>query len=83
MNITAIAQWLKRRTRDQKVAGSSPARAAGEFSSPMPAFLCCYVGIRSTSVLQQQHVNDPGHSAKSADGRLQLNTYAPYIRGFE
>ena len=31
-------------------------------------------GIRSTAVLPQQQVNDPGHSAKSADGRLQLNT---------
>ena len=66
VNITGIAQWLKRRTRDRKVAGSSPARAVGDFSYPRSAFLCCYFGIRSTPVLQQQHVNDPGHSAKSA-----------------
>ena len=27
-------------------------------------------------------VKDPGHSAKSAGGRLQLNTHTPYICGF-
>ena len=25
---------------------------------------------------------DPGHSAKSAGGRLQLNTHTPYVCGF-
>ena len=28
------------------------------------------------------HVKDPGHFAKSAGGRLQLNTHAPYVCGF-
>ena len=41
-----------------------------------------YVGVRSTPVLPQQHVKDPGYSAKSAGGRLQLNTHALYICGF-
>ena len=41
-----------------------------------------YFGICSTPVLPQQHVKDPGHSAKSASGRLQLNTHAPYLCGF-
>ena len=41
-----------------------------------------HFGIRSTPVLLQQHVKDPGHSAKSAGGRLQLNTHAPYVCGF-
>ena len=41
-----------------------------------------YFGIRSNPVLPQQHVKDPGHSAESAAGRLQLNTYAPYVCGF-
>ena len=27
-------------------------------------------------------VKDPRHSAKSAGGRLQLNTYGPYVSGF-
>ena len=31
---------------------------------------------RSIPVLPQQHIKDPGHSAKSAGGRLQLNTHA-------
>ena len=33
-------------------------------------------------VLPQQNVIDPGHSAKSAGGRLQLNTHSPYLCGF-
>ena len=37
----------------------------------------------SVSVPPPWHVKDPGHSAKSSDGRLQINTHAPYICGFE
>ena len=45
-----------------------PAGAAGEFSSPGSTFCAdSYFGIRSTPVLLQQHVKDPGHSAKSAE----------------
>ena len=29
-----------------------------------------------------RNLHDPGHSAKSAGGRLQLNTHTPYVRGF-
>ena len=36
-----------------------------------------FEGVHSASVLPQWHVKDPGHSAKSADGRLHLNTYTP------
>ena len=58
-----------------------PAGAAGEFSSPGSTFCAdSYFGIRSTRVLL--HVKDPRHSAKSAGGRLQLNTHAPYVCGF-
>ena len=61
----------------------SPAGAAGEFSFPGSTFCAdSYFGIRSTPVLPQQHVKDPGHSAKSAGGRLQLNTHTPYVCGF-
>ena len=53
-----------------------PAGAAGEFSSPGSTFYAdSYFGIR-------QHEKDPGHSAKRAGGRLQLNTHAPYVCGF-
>ena len=56
---------------------------AGEFSSPGSTFCAdSYFGICSTPVLLQWHVKDPGQSAKSAGGRLQLNTHAPYICGF-
>ena len=44
-----------------------PAGAAGEFSSPGSTFCAdSYFGIRSTLVLPQQHVKDPGHSAQRA-----------------
>ena len=33
-------------------------------------------------MLPQEHVKDPGHSAESAGGRLQLNTHIPYVCGF-
>ena len=57
-----------------------PAGTAGEFSSPGSTFCAdSYFGIRSTPVLPQQHVKNPGDSAKSAGGRLQLNTHTPYV----
>ena len=73
-----------------------PAGAAGEFSSPGSTFCAdSYFGSRSTPVLPQRHVKDPGHfaksgrktptyllTAKSAGGRLQLNTHTPYVCGF-
>ena len=34
-------------------------------------------GVRSTPVLPQWHVKEPCHSAKSAGGRLHLNTHTP------
>ena len=61
-----------------------PAGAAGEFSSPGSTFCAdSYFGIRTTPVIPQQHVKDPGHSAKSAGGRLPLNTHTPSLCGFE
>ena len=35
------------------------------------------IRCRSNPVLPQRHVKDPGHSAKSAGGRLHLNTHTP------
>ena len=55
-----------------------------EFSSPGSTFCTnSYFGICSTPVLPQQHAKDPSYSAKSAGGRLQLKTHAPYVCGFE
>ena len=47
--------------------------------STLESTLCAELlfGVRSTPVLLQWHVKDPGHSAKSAGGRLHLNTHTP------
>ena len=44
---------------------------------PAESTLCAdsLFGVRSDPVLPQWHVKDPGHSAKSAGGRLHLNTH--------
>ena len=55
-----------------------PAGVAGEFSSP-ESTLCadsCLASITPPALLQW-HVKDPGHSAKSAGGRLYLNAHTP------
>ena len=58
-----------------------PARAAGEFLFFRVNFVCRLLfGVRSTPVLLQWHVKDPGHCAKSADDRLHLNTYIPWTQ---
>ena len=60
-----------------------PVGAVGEFSSPGSTFCAdSNFGIRSTPVLPQWYVKDPSHSAKSAGGRLQLNSHTPYVCGF-
>ena len=46
----------------------------GEFSSLRSNFVIdSYFSICSTAVLPKLHINNPGHSAKSASGRLQIN----------
>ena len=54
-----------------------PAGAAGEFSSPESTLCADFFGALSTPVLPQWHVKDPGHSTKSADGKLHVNTHTP------
>ena len=79
-----IAQWLDRLTRDRKSRVRVPAGSASEFSAPRSTFCAdSFFGVRSTPVIPQWHVKDPGHSAKSAGGRLLPNAHAPYICGFE
>ena len=51
-----------------------PAKAAGEFCS-LESTLCA--DSYSVSV---PPVKDPGHSAKSAGGRLLLNTHTPWTQ---
>ena len=60
-----------------------PAGTAGEFSSPGSTFCAdSYFRYpfhpRVTTVARKKS----RHSAKSAGGRLQLNTHTPYVCGF-
>ena len=85
MQGVGIDQWLER--QPQPVTASSqiwiPAGAGEEFSSPWSTSCAdSYLGICSTPVWPQMHIKDPNHSAKSAGGRLQLNTHTPYVCGF-
>ena len=73
-----IAQWLERRTRDSKVAGSNPCRSGGRILFSRVNFLC-WLLFRYPFRPRVTAVKDPGHSAKSAGGWVQLNTHAPYI----
>ena len=52
-----------------------PAELAGEFSSPESTLCADLFGVRSTPVLPQWHVRDPGHSVKSAGGRLNRHMH--------
>ena len=54
-----------------------PAGTAGEFSSPELSLCADLFGVHSIPMSPLWHVKDPGHSAKSAGGRLHLNTHAP------
>ena len=54
------------------------AAAAGEFSSPESTLCADSFSVSvPPPVLLQWHVKDPGHSAKSAGGRLHVNTRTP------
>ena len=67
---------VERRTCDRKVASSNPGRSNGGMFSFRVNFLCWILfSVRSTPVLPQWHVKDPGHSAKSAGGGLYLKTH--------
>ena len=67
---------VEHRTRDRKFASSNPGRSGGRIFFSWVNFVCWLLfGVRSTLVLPQWHVKDPGHSAKSADDRLHLNMH--------
>ena len=70
-----IACWLERRPHDRKVASSNPGRRI--FFSGVNVACRLLFGVRSTPVLPQLCVKDPGHSARSAGDRLLLNTHTP------
>ena len=73
-----IACWLQRRTLDRKVASLNPGRSGGRIFFSRVNFVCWLLfSVPPTPGLPQWHVQDPGHSAKSAGGKLHLNTYTP------
>ena len=62
-----MAQWKRDGLVIERYRVRIPVGAAGGFSSPGSIFCAdSYFGISSTPVLLQQHVKDPGHSAKRA-----------------
>ena len=76
-------QWLERRTRDWKVAGSSPCRSGGRIFFSRVHFLCWLLfrypfRPRVTAAARKRSRS----FCQSAGGRLQLNTHAPYVCGF-
>ena len=73
-----IACRLERQTHDQKVASLNPGRSGGRIFFSRFSFVCWLLfGVRSTPMLLQWHIKDPGHSAKSAGGRLHLKKHTP------
>ena len=68
-------------THDRKGASSNPGRSSRRIFFSRVNFMCClFIGVHSTPMLPQWHVEDPGHSAKSAGGRLHLNTHTPFTQ---
>ena len=68
---------VERRTRNRKVASSNPNRGGRRMFSFRVNFVCwLLVGVRSTPVLPQRQVKNPGHSATIASGRLHKNTHS-------
>ena len=72
---------IERRTRDRKVSGSSPGMSGGRIFFLMKSTFCAdslfSVSVPTPYYVEQLHVKDPGHSAKSVGGYVQLNTHAP------
>ena len=84
---------IQRPTRDPKVSGSSPGNS-GERFFLWSTFFANSVFVPAPCYHNSNNNNNnnnnnkiykryPGHSAKGADGRLQLNMRAPCVCGFE
>ena len=70
-----IACWWECQACDQKVVSSNSGRGGGRvFFSRVKFVRWLLFSFCSTPRLSQWHVKDPGHSAKSAGGRLHLST---------
>ena len=77
-----IAQWLERRTRDLKVAGSNPCRRDGRIFFLQGQLSVVNVWYpfhpRVTAVARKR----PRSFCQNCRWQLQLNTHAPYVCGF-
>ena len=78
---TSVFVWnqdsllVKHQTRDRKAASSNSGRSI-YFSRVN--FVCWFLfGVHSTPMLLQWQAKEPGHSARSAGGRLYINTHTP------
>ena len=70
------ACWLERRTRNRKVASSNSGTSDRRIFFSRVNFVCwLLIDVRFNLESPQWYVKDPGHSAKSADGRLHLKTH--------
>ena len=73
-----IACWLKCQTCERKVASSKPGGSSRRiFFSRVNFVNRLLFSVCSIPVLLHWHIKDPSNSAKSADGRLHLNTHTP------
>ena len=71
-----ISSWQECQTCDQKVMSLNPGRSGRRIFCSRINFVCQLLfGVHSIPVLPQCHVKDPGHSVKSAGGRLHLNMH--------
>ena len=72
---------LEHRTHDQKIKSSNPGRSGGRIFFLRVNCVCwLLLSVHSTPMLPQWCVKDPGHSAKSAGGRLHLNIHTSLTR---
>ena len=72
---SGIVCWSKHGLVIERLRVRIPAGVAGEFSSPKLTLCANPYSVSVPPPLEPKlHVKDPGHSSKSADGRLHLNT---------
>ena len=78
---TGISYWQEHWTCSREFESSNTGRNSGRIFFSRVKFVCWLLfSVRSTPVLPQWHVKDPGHSVKSAGGRLHLNMHTPLIQ---
>ena len=72
-----MACWLECKTHDRKAVSLNPGRGDRRIFFSRVSFVCSYLVSVPTPVFPKWHIKDPGHTAKSAGGRLHLNTHTP------